>query len=181
MTAADQERRSSVTVRPARRDDVPAILDIYNHAVEHTTASYDLAPVSLASRLAWYDHKVDAGWPVLVAEHAGQVIGWATFGPFRDKPGYAHTVEHSVYVRDGHRGAGTGLALMTALIDDACARRHHVMIGGVDADNTGSLAFHERLGFTRVAHFRQVGRKFGRWLDLVFLQRPLTDHAPGDS
>ncbi|MFC3834865.1 MULTISPECIES: GNAT family N-acetyltransferase [Deinococcus] len=159
-----------VTVRLATRADVPAILDIYNHAVIHTTASYDLEPVSLDSRLAWFDHKVDGGWPVLVTVGGGGVTGWATFGPFREKPGYRYTVEHSVYVRDDCRGQGLGRALVDALIAEARARGLHSMIGGLDADNTGSLAFHTRLGFEPVAHFRQVGHKFGRWLDLIFVQ-----------
>ncbi|MFK7601354.1 GNAT family N-acetyltransferase [Deinococcus sp. SM5_A1] len=162
-------------VRPATRADVPATLEIYNHAVLHTTASYDLEPVSLEMRLAWFDHKQEAGWPILVLEDAGEVIGWATYGPFREKPGYAGTVEHSVYIRDGLRGAGLGTLLMTALIENASAKGFHVMVGGVAADNAGSLAFHTRLGFVQVAHFRQVGRKFGCWLDLAFLQLVLND------
>ncbi|CAM3366157.1 N-acetyltransferase family protein [Deinococcus saxicola] len=170
----------SPVVCPASRTDVPATLEIYNHAVLHTTASYDLEPVSLDTRLAWFDHKQAAGWPILVLEDAGRVIGWATYGPFREKPGYAGTVEHSVYIRDGLRGAGLGTLLMNALIADATARNFHVMVGGVAADNAGSLAFHTRLGFVQVAHFRQVGRKFGRWLDLAFLQLVLDEPAGED-
>ncbi|THF88366.1 N-acetyltransferase [Deinococcus sp. KSM4-11] len=168
----------NLSIRAATRKDVPDILEIYNHAVLHTTASYDLEPVSLESRLAWFDHKVEAGWPVIVAQQGEDVTGWATYGPFREKPGYRFTAEHSVYVRDDCRGQGQGRALLLTLIDDACARGLHTLIGGVDADNTGSLAFHERLGFERVAHFRQVGHKFGRWLDLVFLQLDLGNRTP---
>lgn len=153
-------------VRPATRADVPAILEIYNHAVLHTTASYDLEPVSLESRLAWFDQRVRGGWPVLVTALDGEVTGWATFGPFREKPGYRFTAEHSVYVRHDCRGQGLGRAL-------------HSLVGGVDAGNAGSLAFHEGLGFRQVAHFREVGFKFGRWLDLVFLQLPLTGEGAG--
>ncbi|MDV6374918.1 GNAT family N-acetyltransferase [Deinococcus arenicola] len=160
-------------VRPATVADIPATLEIYNHAVLHTTASYDLEAVSLETRLAWFDHKQAGGWPVLVLEQGDEVVGWATYGPFRDKPGYAATVEHSVYIRDGLRGAGLGRMLMLALIADATARDFHIMVGGVDAENADSLAFHARSGFVQVAHFRQVGRKFGRWLDLAFLQRVL--------
>ncbi|QFP76762.1 GNAT family N-acetyltransferase [Deinococcus sp. AJ005] len=169
-------------VRPATRADIPATLEIYNYAVWHTTASYDLEPVSLTTRLAWFDHKRAAGWPILVLEDADEIIGWATYGPFREKPGYAGTVQHSVYIRDGLRGAGLGTLLMTALIEDASTRGFHVMVGGVAADNAGSLAFHARLGFVQVAHFRQVGRKFGRWLDLAFVELLLngkTDQISG--
>lgn len=169
---------TGVPVRAATRADVPAILEIYNHAVIHTTASYDLEPVSLESRLDWYDHKVQEGWPVLVSVNGDDVTGWATFGSFREKPGYRYTAEHSVYVRHDCRGEGVGQALMAAVIAEARTRGLHTLIGGVDADNAGSLAFHEGLGFTRVAHFRQVGHKFGRWLDLVFLQLDLEQPTP---
>ncbi|GHF30660.1 phosphinothricin acetyltransferase [Deinococcus metalli] len=167
-----------VTVRLATRADVPAIVAIYNHAVLHTTASYDLEPVSVDSRLAWYDHKVADGWPVLVAEEGGEITGWATYGPFREKPGYRFTAEHSVYVREDCRGRGVGRTLLRALIALARERGLRTLVGGVDADNAGSLAFHEGLGFARVAHFRHVGHKFGRWLDLVFLQLDLESPAP---
>ncbi|WP_291426539.1 GNAT family N-acetyltransferase [Deinococcus sp.] len=163
----------SLLVRAATREDVPAILDIYNEAVLNTTASYDLEPVSLESRLDWYDHKTRGGWPVLVAEQGGQVDGFATFGPFREKAGYAGTAEHSVYVRAGQRGSGLGLRLMQALIAEARKMDLHVLVGGIDADNAGSIAFHARLGFEQVAHMKQVGRKFDRWLDLVFMQLTL--------
>ncbi|PNY80023.1 GNAT family N-acetyltransferase [Deinococcus koreensis] len=164
---------SAPVIRPATRADVPAILEIYNHAVLHTTASYDLEPVSLESRLEWFGHKQEGGWPVLVSILDQEVTGWATFGPFREKPGYRFTAEHSVYVRDGWRGQGLGRALLEALIAQARTRGLHTLIGGVDAENAGSLRFHEALGFVQVAHFRQVGHKFGRWLDLVFLQLTL--------
>lgn len=167
-----------VVVRAATRSDVEAITEIYNQAVVHTTASYDLEPVTLASRLDWFDQKIADGWPVLVAtgdpadgqQGTGEVLGWSSYGPYRAKAGYDATVEHSVYVSSDHRAEGVGTALLLPLIAQARAEGRHVMLGGVDADNAGSIAFHERHGFTVVAHFRQVGRKFDRWLDLVFLQ-----------
>lgn len=168
---------STVNVRPAAREDVPAILDIYNQAVIHTTASYDLEPVTLESRVAWFEDKTQSGWPVWVAEAQGKVIGWATYGPFRAKAGYDLTAEHSVYVRDGIRGKGVGRQLMTVLIDDARKRGLHVLIGGVDADNAGSIAFHESLGFESGVRLREVGRKFDRWLDVLFMQLFLDRHA----
>jgi len=164
-------------VRSAKRADLPAILEIYNHAVEHTTASYDLEPQTLAARTAWFKARQAQGWPVLVAVQAGQVAGWGSYGTFRDKPSYRHSVEHSVYVAPGVQGGGLGTALMHPLIERARQDGHHVMLGAVDAENAGSLRFHERLGFERVAHFRQVGHKFGRWLDMVFLQL-LLEHPP---
>lgn len=164
------------TIRPATAADLPGILDIYNHAVLHTTASYDLEPVTLQNRQEWFAARQKAGFPVLVAEGAsGEVLGFASYGTFREKPGYNGTVEHSVYIRDGQRGAGLGLALMERLIAEARQQGLHVMLGSVDADNAGSIAFHERLGFRQVAHFHQVGRKFGRWLDMVFMELLLED------
>lgn len=160
-------------VRAATPADVGVITAIYNEAVQHTTASWDLEPVSLPSRQEWYRRRTGDGWPVLVAEDGGEVVGWGALGPFRDKAGYLHSAEHSVYVRLSRRGGGIGSALLTALIEEARQRRMHVLIGGVSADNAGSVAFHERHGFVRVAHFREVGRKFDRWLDLIFLQLDL--------
>ncbi|PYE56635.1 GNAT family N-acetyltransferase [Deinococcus yavapaiensis] len=162
-------------LRLATREDVPAILEIYNDAVVNSTASYDLAPVSLEDRLAWFDEKTGHDWPILVAIEDGDVIGWGTYGPFRAKPGYRFTVEHSVYVKAARRGGGIGTELLRALIERARSEGRHVMIAGVDAHNEASLRFHEALGFKRVAHFREIGRKFGRWLDLVFLQLLLED------
>lgn len=160
-------------VRTAAPGDVAPITAIYNEAVEHTTASWDLEPQAVASRQEWFDRRTGDGWPVLVAEEAGEVVGWAALGPFRDKPGYLHTGEHSVYVRLSRRGSGIGSALLQALIHRARQRGLHVLVGGVSADNAGSVAFHERHGFVQVAHFREVGRKFDRWLDLIFLQLDL--------
>ncbi len=158
------------TVRPATRADVPAILGIYNEAVLNTTASYDLEPVSLESRLVWYDEKQANGRPVFVAEVAGGVLGWSTYGEFRAKPGYRYSAEHSVYVAATSRGQGLGHALMRPVIEHARAAGMHVLIGGVDASNAASMGLHFSLGFEQVAHFRQVGRKFDRWLDLAFVQ-----------
>ena len=110
---------------------------------------------------------------MLVAADDTGVIGFASFGDFRAWPGYRFTVEHSVHVRADRRSRGVGTALLTPLLARAAALGKHVMIAGIDADNTGSIRLHERLGFVEVAHFRQVGFKFGRWLDLVFLQRYL--------
>jgi L-amino acid N-acyltransferase len=158
-------------VRAAVRDDINAITEIYNHAVVHTTATYDLEPVTVASRRAWFDHKSASGWPVLVAcDVSASVVGWATYGPFREKAGWAPTLEHSLYVRDGQQGSGVGSVLMNALLDRAREGGHHVMLGMVDSDNAGSLAFHERRGFRRVGQLPEVGHKFGRRLDVTLLQ-----------
>jgi L-amino acid N-acyltransferase len=117
---------------------------------------------------------------VLVATGSGEVIGFASFGEFRGVwPGYRYSVERTVHVHRDHRGRGVGSSLLKALFPLASALGKHVMVGGIDAVNGGSLRMHERLGFQRVAHFRQVGRKFGRWLDLVFVQRFLDPPGAG--
>ena len=161
-------------VRDAVERDGPAILAIHNEVVATSTAIYSETPSTLDERLAWLRGRIQAGYPVIVSEDESGVTGYASFGPFRDRPGYRFTVEHSVYTRADRRGCGVGHVLMAELIVRAVAMGMHVMIAGVDAENTASLRFHERLGFERVAHFKEVGYKFGRWLDLVFLQRRLT-------
>lgn len=164
-------------IRDATIDDVPGILAIYNEVMATSTAIYREEPATLEAHTDWYRQRIDAGFPVLVAQDDRGVAGFASFGPFRPWPGYRFTVEHSVHVRADCRGAGVGSALMHPLIARATALGKHVMIAGVDAENLASRRFHERLGFVPVAHFREVGFKFGRWLDLTFLQRFL---VPGE-
>jgi L-amino acid N-acyltransferase len=165
-------------IRDASEADLPAILEIYNDVVVTSTAIYRDEPATLEDRAAWLAARRAEGFPVLVAVDAGEVVGLATFGSFRAWPGYRFTVEHSVYVRADRRGQGIGPVLMAPLIERAAALGMHVMIAGVDADNIGSIRFHERLGFTTVAHMREVGFKFGRWLDLVLMQRILEAPRP---
>ena len=161
------------TIRDARIDDVEGVLAIYNDVIATSTAVYRDDPATLGDRQDWWRARVAQGYPVLVAMDASGVVGFASFGDFRAWPGYRYTVEHTVHVRADRRGQGVGSVLMPPLIERAALLGKHVMIAGVDAENHGSIRFHERLGFTRVAHFREVGFKFGRWLDLVFLQRML--------
>ncbi len=160
-------------IRDAREDDLPAILEIYNDVVATSTAIYRDEPATLEDRRAWWEARVAEGHAVLVAAEGAAVVGFAAFGGFRPWPGYRYTVEHSVHVRADRRAQGVGAALMQPLLDRAAALGMHVMIAGVDADNDASLRFHERLGFSRVAHLHEVGFKFGRWLDLVLMQRRL--------
>jgi phosphinothricin acetyltransferase len=112
---------------------------------------------------------------VLVARDAHGVVGFASFGEFRAWPGYRFTVEHTVHVRADGRGRGIGSALMRALLTHTAVLGKHVMVAGVDADNAAAIGFHERLGFERAGRLREVGYKFDRWLDLVFLQRAIQD------
>jgi L-amino acid N-acyltransferase len=165
-------------VRDATSHDLPGILAIYNDIIATTTAVYAIAPSTLEERATWFETRRQQGFPVLVATDASGVAGFSSFGEWRGAwPGYAHTVEHSIHVRADTRGLGVGRGLVEALFPRALAMGKHVMIGGVDASNTASLRFHQKLGFAEVARFHEVGFKFGRWLDLVFLQRFLD--APG--
>jgi len=155
-------------VRDAREDDLAAVLAIYNDVIATTTAVYRDDPATLDDRREWWQARTAQGYAVLVAVEDDAVVGFASFGDFRVWPGYRYTVEHSVHVRADRRGSGVGQALMPPLIARARGLGKHVMMAGVDADNDGSIRFHERLGFERVGHLREVGFKFGRRLDLVF-------------
>lgn len=164
----------SFTVVLAEEIHLAGIVAIYNHAVAHTTAIWNDATVDLANRRDWWRGRTSAGLPVLVAvDAAGQVAGYGSFGPFRPFEGYRATVEHSVYVAENARRAGLGSALLGALEARARDTGMHVMIGGVAADNDASLALHRRHGFTENGRLTEVGQKFGRYLDLVFMQKLL--------
>jgi L-amino acid N-acyltransferase len=163
-------------IRAARETDLPGILAIYNDVIASSTAIYSIEPSTLQERATWLATRTEQGFPVIVAEVEHQVAGFASFGEFRGVwPGYRHSVEHSVHVSSDWRGRGIGTRLTSALFPLATAMGKHVMIGGIDADNEISLRMHERLGFQRVAHLHEVGRKFGRWLDLVLVQRYLDE------
>lgn len=157
-------------LREAVPADLPAILDIYNDAILTGTSSWDYEPWSPVQHADWYAHKVENGFPILVAVEGEQLLGYATYGEFRPKIGYAATREHSVYVHDAARGKGVGSRLMAELIDRARQSGVHALIGAIAADNEASLALHARLGFVEVGRLPEVGRKFDRWLDLVFVQ-----------
>ena len=162
-----------IEVREAMCVDLEGMLTIYNDAVINTTAVYDYVPRSLQAQTAWFENKRNERNPVLVAVEAEAVVGFASYGPFRPWPAYRHTVENAIYVAPGHRGRGIGPQLLGPLIAIAQQRGHHAMVAGIDAANEASLRLHRKLGFEQVGHFRQVGWKFERWLDLVFLERLL--------
>jgi len=165
-------------IRDATEAEVPGILDIYNQVLATSTAIFSDTPTTVEERLQWFRARRELGYPVLVATDGSGVIGFASFGDFRSWPGYRHTVEHSVHVRVDVRGRGVGGELMRALVERASALGKHVMVAGVDAENVGSIRLHERLGFHRAGTLHQVGCKFGRWLDLTFLELRL-DARPG--
>lgn len=162
-----------VLLRDATPADLPAILAIYNHAVAETTAIWNETLVDLDNRKAWYDLRQTRGFPILVAEIEGRIAGYASYGDWRPFDGFRHSVEHSVYVEKEFYGRGLGKALMTALIERARAGNIHVMVAAIEAGNTGSIALHTSLGFRLVGTHYEVGRKFGRWLDLTMMELKL--------
>jgi L-amino acid N-acyltransferase YncA len=165
-------------VRDATIDDLPAVRDIYNALITTTTVAWTEVHETIEQRRDWFERQTRAGWPVLVAEDEGEVIGFAAYGAFRGQgkwPGYRHTVEHTVHVREAAWGVGVGRALMLGLIERARVNDVHVMVGAIDSANGSSIRFHEGLGFATVARMPEIGTKFGQWLDLVLMQRILTD------
>lgn len=166
-------------VRDAQPADLPAIRDIYNDAVLNTTAIWNEQPVDLGNRQAWFSARQTQGYPVLVAVDAeDNVLGYASFGDWRPFDGFRRTVEHSVYVCRNQRGNGLGPLLMSALIERARACDKHVMVAAIESGNTASIRLHERIGFVTTGQMPQVGTKFGRWLDLTFMQLVLNPGAP---
>ncbi len=169
-------------IRDAVAADIAGITDIYNHAVINTAAIWNEQVVDVANRAAWHADRVRQGYPLLVAvDENDAVLGYATFGDWRPHDGYRHTVEHSVYVRLDARGQGIGEALMQALIARARAIGKHVMVAGIEAGNATSIRLHKKLGFAEVGLLPQVGMKFGKWLDLAFLQLVLDSRETPDA
>ena len=163
-------------IRPATFDDLPAILEIYNDAVLHTTASYDYEPRTLADRVTWFEQHQKEGFPVFVAaDPAGQVVGWSSLSRFHARIGYQFTAENSVYIAASHRGQGIGKLLLSPLITSACERGFHAILALIDAENAASVRLHASLGFQQVALLKQVGFKFSRWLDVIFMERLIAD------
>ena len=168
-----------MTIRHASKDDCAAIAEIYNHAVLHTAAIWNDNTVDTDNRIAWFEARQIAGYPVLVSEENGVITGYSSFGDWRAFDGFRHTVEHSVYVHPDHQGKGIGRELMKTLIGEARAIGKHVMVAGIEAQNLASIHLHETLGFVITGQMPQVGTKFGRWLDLTFMQLQLDDrHEP---
>jgi L-amino acid N-acyltransferase YncA len=163
-----------IEIRPAERADLDAMLAIYNDAIIKTTAVYDYQPRSSELQLQWFEAKQAQRLPVFVAHEGETVIGFGSFGPFRPWPAYQYTVENSLYVDSAQRRKGAGAALLDSLLHAAQMAGYHAMLAGIDATNEASLALHRKAGFQPVAHFREVGWKFERWLDLVFMERMLT-------
>ncbi|BDI08108.1 GNAT family N-acetyltransferase [Sphaerotilus microaerophilus] len=169
----------SVTLGPCHFDaHAAAILDIFNDAIQNSTALYEYRPRTMQTMQAWFDAKHTGNHPVVGAFAAdGQLLGFASWGPFRAFPAFKYTAEHSIYVRADQRGRGLGETLLRELLRLAEERGLHVLVGGIDMANRGSIALHEKLGFVHTGTLPQVGFKFGRWLDLGFWQKQLPTPA----
>jgi L-amino acid N-acyltransferase len=161
-------------IRPATASDNDAIAAVWNHEVLHTTATSDTEPRGRDAQRAWLAAH-GGRFPVVVAVDGGEVVAFGALSPYRTKPAYARTAENSVYVRDGWRGKGLGGRVLAHLLALAREHGHHSVIARITAVNEASLALHERHGFVRVGHEREVALKHGIWLDVVTLQRILMD------
>lgn len=165
-------------IRDATSDDMSEVSELYNALVATTTVAWTETPEALTDRIDWFGRQRDRGWPVLVAEDAGEIVGFTAYESFRGDgkwPGYRYTVEHTIHVRGDQWGRGIGRGLLTELMERARRAGMHAMVGAVDGANRDSIAFHRRLGFVEVARMPEVGRKFDRWLDLVLMQRILDE------
>jgi phosphinothricin acetyltransferase len=163
-------------IAPAREAHLAAITAIYNQAVRETFSIWSEVETTIDLRRAWLNIRLASGFPVLVAVEPGApdaVLGYGSYGHFRDFPGYAGTVEHSVYVRPGVQRRGVGRALLIALMENARASGLSAMVGGIDSANTASLALHRSLGFEEQGRLKGVGRKFGQSQDLVFMVKSI--------
>jgi phosphinothricin acetyltransferase len=165
---------NSITIRLATETDLPAIRDIYNHYVHTSTATFQLQPDTEAERLGWFRSRSEKH-PATVAVIDGEVVGWGSLSPWKERAAYDRTIEASVYVRDGHFHRGIGRALLVDLIERARTLGHRSIIGGACTEHPASIALQASLGFIPVGTFRAVGSKFGRWLDVTYLQLVLPE------
>lgn len=161
-----------LVIRPAVETDLEAINAIYNYYVLHSTCTYQTEPETLTDRQAWFGRH-GPEHPVIVAEAAGEAIGWGSLSAFHVRKAYCHTVENSVYVRHDVLRRGIGTCLLKHLVVRAKEIGHHTIIAAIDGEQAASIAFHIKHGFVEAGHVREVGFKFGRWLDVYYMQRML--------
>jgi phosphinothricin acetyltransferase len=158
-----------VTLRPAAESDLAAINEIYNYYVLHSSCTYQEDPETLDDRRQWFSLR-SARHPAIVAELNGRVVGWGSLSAYQSRCAYRHTVENSVYVHHDHHRLGVGSTILRDLISRAHAQGLHAIIAGIDREQAGSIALHAKFGFHQVGHFEQVGFKFGRWLDVIYME-----------
>lgn len=166
--------KASCTIRPATEADLETINDIYNYYVDHSTCTYQEVPESIHDRQQWFSQHGEMH-PVIVAVENGHVLGWGTLSPFRPRSAYRHSVENSVYIHHQHHRRGIGALLLKELITMARKLGHRVIIAGIDGEQTASVAIHAKFQFEKVGHLHQVGFKFGRWLDVIYMELRLCE------
>ena len=167
-------RMSPPEIRPATEADLPAITGIYEHAVLHGTATFELTPPDLAEMTRRFRSLMDGGFPYFVGLLDGRIGGYAYAGPYRPRPAYRFTVENSIYLDPAIHRRGVGLVLLRRLIEECEARGYRQMVAVIgDSANAGSIGVHTRCGFAMIGTHPDVGLKFGRWLDTVMMQLPL--------
>jgi len=159
----------AVFIRPATESDLAAINDLYNHYVRHSTCTYQEEPEPLEGRRHWFSHHGDKH-PVIVAESGEAVIGWGSLSPYHARSAYRRTVENSIYIHHQHHRRGIGSLLLQELVNRARDLGHHAIIAGIDAEQTASGALHTKFHFEPVGHLKQVGFKFARWLDVLYME-----------
>ncbi len=164
---------SDLVLRPFAWSDVPAITATYRHYVEHSTATFDIAPPGETAMAEKFGHIVDAGYPALVAEGEGKVLAYAYANVYRPRPAYRFTCEDSIYCAPDAQGRGIGRALLTRVIEESRRMGQRQMIGVITAESEASIRLHEKLGFRIVGTYEAVGLKFDRWLDIIHMQKAL--------
>ncbi|HFQ1505972.1 TPA: N-acetyltransferase family protein [Staphylococcus aureus] len=162
-------------IRCAKKEDLNAILAIYNDAIINTTAVYTYKPQTIDERIAWFEMKQRNHEPIFVFEENGSVLGFATFGSFRPWPAYQYTIEHSIYVDASARGKGIASQLLQRLIVEAKAKGYRTLVAGIDASNEASIKLHQKFAFKHAGTLTNVGFKFNQWLDLAFYELDLQD------
>lgn len=158
-------------IRHAIKEDLVAISEIWNYYILHSTYNYDAVPRPADFFETWFLKKRETGIPVFVVEAEGKVVGYGSYSQFRDREGYKHSAEHGMYFHPDYPGRGWGTLLLNQLLADGKERGFHMFVAVIDSSNDGSIRFHERNGFVRIGTMKEVGRKNGQWLDLVFLQK----------
>ncbi len=165
---------AAVKIRPAVRDDLPRLTEIYNYYVINTPITFDIEPVTVESRVSWFnEHTGTKRHRLFVAEDAGLIVGWAGTGPFRDRAAYDTSVETTVYCARETTGGGIGAAMYRVLIDALKDEDINRVLAGITLPNDASVGLHRRFGFTEVGVFTECGRKFGKYWDVVWMERPL--------
>ena len=171
----------ATTIRPARREDVPAILAIYSAAVLEPSSAYEDVPHTLAQREEWFEQFMRRNFQIVVAERGGVVAGWGSLGPHQERTGFRFTGTVALYVSGTHRRYGIGGQLLEALLEGGRERKIHAVVAAIDSQNEASLKLHAKYGFTEVGVFREVGCRFDEWRDVVYLQRLLDDRDRPDA